>query len=74
MPVLACKNKPGFLAKRLQHALAREAFAMIDEGIATPEDVAAAVRFGFGFRYLAAGLTLLAAELSPIDTDDSTAP
>ncbi len=28
---------------------------MIDEGVATPEDVDAAVRFGFGFRYLAAG-------------------
>jgi 3-hydroxybutyryl-CoA dehydrogenase len=31
------KDKPGFLANRLQHALAREAFAMIDEGVATPE-------------------------------------
>jgi len=29
-----------------------------DEGIATPEDVDAAVRFGFGFRYLAAGPVL----------------
>ena len=55
VPVLVRKDKPGFLANRLQHALAREAFAMIDEGVATPEDVDAAVRFGFGFRYLAAG-------------------
>jgi 3-hydroxybutyryl-CoA dehydrogenase len=58
VPVLVRKDKPGFLANRLQHALAREAFAMIDEGIATPEDVDAAVRFGFGFRYLAAGPVL----------------
>jgi 3-hydroxybutyryl-CoA dehydrogenase len=58
VPVLVKKDKPGFLANRLQHALAREAFAMIDEGIATPEDVDAAVRFGFGFRYLAAGPVL----------------
>lgn len=55
VPVLVRKDKPGFLANRLQHALAREAFAMIDEGVATAEDVDAAVRFGFGFRYLAAG-------------------
>ena len=58
VPVLVRKDKPGFLANRLQHALAREAFAMIDEGMATPEDVDAAVRFGFGFRYLAAGPVL----------------
>ena len=58
VPVLVRKDKPGFLANRLQHALAREAFAMIDEGVATPEDVDAAVRFGFGFRYLAAGPVL----------------
>ncbi len=55
VPVLVRKDKPGFLANRLQHALSREAFAMVDEGGATPEDVDAAVRFGFGFRYLAAG-------------------
>ena len=58
VPVLVRKDKPGFLANRLQHALAREAFAMIDEGVATAEDVDAAVRFGFGFRYLAAGPVL----------------
>jgi 3-hydroxybutyryl-CoA dehydrogenase len=31
---------------------------MIDAGVATPEDVDAAVRFGFGFRFLAAGPVL----------------
>lgn len=55
VPVLVRKDMPGFLANRLQHALAREAFALIDAGVATPEDVDAAVRFGFGFRFLAAG-------------------
>jgi 3-hydroxybutyryl-CoA dehydrogenase len=58
VPVLVRKDLPGFLANRLQHALAREAFALIDEGIASPEDVDAAVRFGFGFRFLAAGPVL----------------
>jgi len=58
VPVHVRKDLPGFLANRLQHALAREAFALIDAGVATPEDVDAAVRFGFGFRFLAAGPVL----------------
>jgi 3-hydroxybutyryl-CoA dehydrogenase len=55
VPVQVRRDLPGFLANRLQHALAREAFALIDEGVASAEDVDAAVRFGFGFRFLAAG-------------------
>ncbi|GAA4330058.1 3-hydroxyacyl-CoA dehydrogenase NAD-binding domain-containing protein [Pigmentiphaga soli] len=55
VPVLVRKDLPGFLANRLQHALAREAFALVDAGIVSPEDVDAAVRFGFGMRFLAAG-------------------
>lgn len=58
VPVLVKKDLPGFLANRLQHALSREAFALIDAGIASAEDVDKAVRFGFGFRYLAAGPVL----------------
>ncbi len=38
VPVLVRKDKPGFLANRLQHALAREAFAMMDEGVALLAD------------------------------------
>lgn len=55
VPVQVRKDIPGFLANRMQHALSREAFALLDEGIATAEDIDAAVRFGFGFRFLAAG-------------------
>ncbi|QII85746.1 NAD-binding protein [Bordetella hinzii] len=55
VPVRVARDLPGFLANRLQHALSREAFALIDQGIASPEDVDNAVRFGFGFRFLAAG-------------------
>ena len=55
VPVQVRKDIPGFLANRLQHALAREAYALIDAGVATPQDIDDAVRFGFGFRYLAAG-------------------
>jgi len=58
VPVKVRRDLPGFLANRLQHALMREAFALIDAGVASPEDVDAAVRFGFGFRFLAAGPVL----------------
>ena len=48
VPVRVNKDLPGFLANRLQHAMSREAFSMIDQGIASPEDIDNAVRFGFG--------------------------
>ena len=55
VPIKVGQDIPGFLVNRLQHAVSREAMKLIDRGIATPESVDAAVRFGFGFRYLAAG-------------------
>ncbi|MYN11586.1 NAD-binding protein [Pusillimonas sp. TS35] len=55
VPIIVRKDVPGFVGNRLQHALAREAFSMIEAGIVSPEDIDNAVRFGFGFRYLAAG-------------------
>lgn len=55
VPIMVKRDIPGFLVNRLQHALSREAFHLIDQGIASPADIDAAVRFGFGFRYLAAG-------------------
>lgn len=58
MCVMVKRDIPGFLANRLQHALMREAWSLIDRGIASPEDVDKAVRFGFGMRYLAAGPVL----------------
>jgi 3-hydroxybutyryl-CoA dehydrogenase len=58
VPVVIRKDLPGFLANRLQHALAREAYALAESGAASLEDIDNAVRFGFGFRYLAAGPVL----------------
>ena len=57
-PVLVRQDIPGFLANRIQHALMREALALIDSGIASPADVDTAVRYSFGFRYAAAGPVL----------------
>jgi 3-hydroxybutyryl-CoA dehydrogenase len=54
-PVLVKKDIPGFLANRIQHALMREALHMLQEGIATADDIDTAVRYSFGFRYAAVG-------------------
>ena len=54
-PVLVKKDIPGFLANRIQHALMREALSLVQDGIASPEDIDDAVRYSFGFRYAAVG-------------------
>lgn len=54
-PVHVRKDIPGFLANRIQHALMREALSLAEQGIASPEDIDAAVQFGFGMRFLGAG-------------------
>ncbi|HYW46569.1 MAG TPA: 3-hydroxyacyl-CoA dehydrogenase NAD-binding domain-containing protein [Bryobacteraceae bacterium] len=50
VPVRAEKDVPGFIANRMQHALWREAFALIDEGVCDAETVDIAVRNSFGMR------------------------
>ena len=45
----------GFLGNRIQGALMREALWLIEQGVASPEDIDATVRLSFGFRYAAAG-------------------
>lgn len=65
-PIQVKRDVPGFLANRIQHALMREAIALVEEGFASAEDVDAAVRYGFGLRYIAAG-PLLQKDLGGID-------
>ena len=65
-PVQVKRDVPGFLANRIQHAMMREAIALVEEGFASAEDVDTAVRYGFGFRYIAAG-PLLQKDLAGID-------
>ena len=66
VPIQVRRDVEGFVANRLQHALLREAFALVESGVGTFEDIDAAVRFGFGFRFLAAG-PFLQKELSGLD-------
>jgi len=49
-PVLIRKDRPGQLGNRIQSALMREAMYIVQEGIATVEDVDLACRLGFGLR------------------------
>ncbi len=54
-PVVLKKDVPGHLANRLQAAILREAIDLVDNGIATVEDVDRAVRLGPGLRWALMG-------------------
>jgi 3-hydroxybutyryl-CoA dehydrogenase len=49
-PVVGRRDVPGQIGNRLQHALVREAIYMVQEGIASAEDVETAIKAGFGLR------------------------
>jgi 3-hydroxybutyryl-CoA dehydrogenase len=49
-PVLVRKDCRGFIANRLQHALWREALAIVEQGAATPAEVDDALKTSFGAR------------------------
>jgi 3-hydroxybutyryl-CoA dehydrogenase len=51
-----CKDSPGFIGPRLQVLLMNEAVRLVEEGVATAEDVDRAFRAGMGFRYASVGL------------------
>jgi 3-hydroxybutyryl-CoA dehydrogenase len=44
------RDKAGFVLNRLQYVLLKEAFNLVEEGVATPEDVDTIVRTTFGYR------------------------
>ncbi len=54
-PIVVNKEVPGHLANRLQAALWREAFAALDAGLASVEDINAAIAQGPGLRYALLG-------------------
>ena len=60
-PVLLKKEVPGFIANRLQVAIVREAFHLLNEGVADARDIDAAITAGPGFRW---------AFIGPIETAD----
>lgn len=54
--VVMKKPAPGFIGNRLQHALYREAVHMVEQGIASPEDIDKTLRSSFIPRYASIGL------------------
>lgn len=53
--VKVLKDVPGLVANRIQQGVAREVFSLIEQGIAAPEDVDRALKFGPAFRYATTG-------------------
>jgi 3-hydroxybutyryl-CoA dehydrogenase len=55
VPVV-CAATPGFIVPRIQALAMNEAARMVEEGVASAEDIDKAIRYGFGFRYAVLGL------------------
>ena len=53
--VKVLKDVPGLVANRIQQGVAREVFSLIENGVAAPEDVDKALKFGPAFRYATTG-------------------
>ncbi len=66
-PVLVQKEVPGLIGNRLQFALLREALLLVEQGIASVEDVDTAVKMSFGRRLSTTG-PLESADLGGLDT------
>lgn len=55
VPVL-CAPGPGYIVPRIQGIAMNEAARLVEEGVASVEDVEKAVKYGFGFRFSVLGL------------------
>lgn len=55
LPVL-CSVSPGYIVPRLQVLIMNEAARMVEEGVASADDIDTAIRAGFGLRYSVLGV------------------
>jgi 3-hydroxybutyryl-CoA dehydrogenase len=53
---VTCAASPGYIVPRLQALIMNEAARMIDEGVATAQDIDTATRYGLGLRFAALGV------------------
>lgn len=65
-PVKVLKDIPGLIANRMLHALAREAFSLMEMGAASAKDIDKALKFGPGFRGATTGM-LEVADMGGLD-------
>ncbi|MDP1691576.1 MAG: 3-hydroxyacyl-CoA dehydrogenase [Burkholderiaceae bacterium] len=54
-PITMLKEVPGFIVNRLQVALLNEAFALVEDGCITPEDLDKSITHGLGLRWSVVG-------------------
>lgn len=55
VPVV-CSASPGYIVPRIQALAMNEAARMVEEGVASAEDIDKATKYGFGFRFAVLGL------------------
>jgi 3-hydroxybutyryl-CoA dehydrogenase len=55
VPVV-CKASPGYIVPRIQALAMNEAARMVEEGVASAEDIDKATKYGFGFRFAVLGM------------------
>jgi len=55
VPVV-CAPRPGYIVPRIQALAMNEAARMVEEGVATAEEIDKAIKYGFGFRFATLGL------------------
>jgi len=58
VPVV-CAASPGYIVPRIQALAMNEAARMVEEGVASVEDIDKASKYGFGFRFAILGLLVL---------------
>ena len=51
-----CAASPGYIVPRIQMLAMNEAARLVEEGVASAEDIDKAVKYGFGFRFAVLGL------------------
>ncbi len=55
VPVV-CAARPGYIVPRIQVVAMNEAARMVEEGVASAEDIDKAIKYGFGLRYANLGM------------------
>jgi 3-hydroxybutyryl-CoA dehydrogenase len=55
VPVV-CTARPGYIVPRIQALAMNEAARMVEEGVASAEELDKAIKYGFGFRFAVLGL------------------
>jgi len=55
MPII-CKSSPGFVISRLQLCVMNEAVRLLEEGVASPQDIDKAIKYGWGYRFPVMGI------------------